>query len=93
MPRPRLSRSARRRRARRQESLPFSVGDVLLVDRVMRDGRDGILPEELLVGDLRAEIARTAWTHVAMGQLEPCPREGVGECVRVRRGSASKSAS
>ena len=57
-------------------------GDVLLVDRVMRDGRDGVLPDQLLPGDLRAEIARTR-THVAVRQLEPGPGERIGERVRV----------
>ena len=48
----------------------------------MRDGRDGVLPDQLLPGDLRAEIARTR-THVAVRQLEPGPGEGIGERVRV----------
>jgi hypothetical protein len=46
------------------------------------DRRDGILPDELLGRDLRAEIAY-ARTHVAVRQLEPRAGERIGKLVRV----------
>ena len=46
------------------------------------DRGDGVLPDQLLGRDLRAEIAG-ARAHVAVRQLEPGPGERVRELVRV----------
>ena len=46
------------------------------------DRRDRVLPEQRLLRDLGAEVARDR-AHVAVGQLEPGPGERVGELVRV----------
>src|SRR5262249_15756271 len=43
---------------------------------------DWVLPEELFLRDLRAEVAG-ARAHVAVGQLEPRAGEGVRELIRV----------
>src|SRR5712691_8654397 len=48
----------------------------------MMDRRDGVLPEELFGRNLRAEVA-CARAHVAVRQLEPRAREGVGELIRM----------
>ena len=48
----------------------------------MIDCRDGVLPDELFGRNLRAEIAR-ARAHVAVRQLEPGAREGIGKGLRV----------
>ena len=48
----------------------------------MVDRGNGILPKQLLFGNLRAEIAREG-THVPVRQLEPRPGEGVCELFRV----------
>ena len=55
--------------------------------RGVRRGRDRVLPEELLRGDLGAEVAGDR-AHVAVGQLEPRAGEGVGELVRVLQEAA-----
>ena len=57
-------------------------GGVLRIDQLVIDGGYRVLPQELLGGDLRAEVARDR-PHVAVRQLEPRPGEGVGELVRV----------
>ncbi len=44
--------------------------------------RDGVLPDQFFFRDFRPKIAR-AWTHVAVGQLEPGTGEGIREFVRV----------
>ena len=61
---------------------PLSFVDVLVVDQLVVDGRDRVLPDELLLRDLRAEVAR-ARAHVAVGELEPRPGERVGELIRM----------
>ena len=43
---------------------------------------DRILPDEVFGRSIVADVA-TAWTHVAVGEFEPSPREGVCEVVRV----------
>ena len=57
-------------------------GDVLLVDQLVVDSGNGVLPDELFGGDFRAEIA-CARAHVAVRQLEPGPGESVRELVWV----------
>ncbi len=91
---PRLSRASERCRRRpggcdqlgdrqaRGEDLGLEVADVLRVDQRVIDRRHGILPDQFLCRDERAEIADLR-AHVAMGQLEPGPGERVGELVRV----------
>jgi len=46
------------------------------------DGGDGVLPDELLGWDLRAEIAY-ARTHIAVGKFVPGPSKRIRELVRV----------
>ncbi|MCY1239139.1 hypothetical protein D3C81_1675570 [compost metagenome] len=46
----------------------------------MVDLRHRVLPEQIFLRDFRAQVAR-ARTHVAVGQLEPCAGEGIGELV------------
>ncbi len=53
-----------------------------LVDQFVVDGGDRVLPDQLLVGDLRTEVPRDR-PHVAVGELVPRPGEGVGELVGV----------
>src|SRR6185436_20355231 len=62
--------------------LALKRSDVLRIDQLVVDGWNRVLPDELLSGDLRAEIPRPR-THVAVGQLEPCPGEGLGELIRI----------
>ncbi len=66
----------------RCEDLALEVSDVLRVDQLVIDCGHGVLPDQLLRRNLRAEIAR-ARTHVAVGQLEPRPGEGIRELIRV----------
>ena len=48
----------------------------------MVDGRDRVLPDELLGRDLGTQVPCDG-SHVAVRQLEPSPGEGVGELVGV----------
>ena len=57
-------------------------GDVAGVDQLVVDGRDRVLPQQLLGRNLRSEVAGDR-PHVAVRQLEPGPRERVGELLRV----------
>ncbi len=66
----------------RCEDLGLEVRDVLRVDQLVIDGGDGVLPDQFLRRNLRAEVA-CARAHVAMRQLEPRPGEGVRELIRV----------
>ncbi len=66
----------------RSQDLALEGGNVLLIDQLVIDRGDGVLPDELFGRDFRAEIAR-ARTHVAVRQLEPRTGEGVGELVRI----------
>ncbi len=52
----------------------------LCIDQFVIDGRDGVLPDQFFGRNFRAEIAG-ARAHVAVGQLEPGPGEGLGELV------------
>ena len=52
------------------------------VDQLVIDGGNRVLPDQLLVGDLRTEIPRDG-SHVAVGELVPGAGEGVGELVGV----------
>ena len=54
----------------------------LLIDQRVVYGGDRVLPDQLFLRHERAQVAR-ARTHVAVRQLEPRPRKGVGELVRV----------
>ncbi len=49
----------------------------------MIDRRNGVLPDQLLRRDLRAEIA-CARAHVAVGELEPRAGKRVRELIRMR---------
>ena len=62
--------------------LAFSAATSFVVDQLVIDRGDRVLPDELFLGDLRSEIAR-ARTHVAVRQLEPGAGERVRELVRV----------
>jgi hypothetical protein len=64
------------------EDLRLQRGDVLRVDQRVIDGRDRVLPDQLLRRDLRPEVAG-ARAHVAVRELEPGAREGVGELLGV----------
>src|ERR1700683_645412 len=44
--------------------------------------RNGVLPEKVFLRNLWTEVA-CARPHIAMRQLEPCTREGIGEFVGV----------
>src|SRR5207249_1015016 len=66
----------------RTQDLALEGGNVLFIDQLVIDRRDGVLPDEIFSRNLRAEVAR-AWAHVAMRQLEPRPRECVGELIRI----------
>jgi hypothetical protein len=52
------------------------------VDQRVVDRGDRVLPDQLLGRHLGPEVAR-ARAHVAVGELEPGAREGVGELRRV----------
>ena len=62
--------------------LPLRVGNVLFINQLVIDCGNGVLPDELLAGNLRAEIA-CARTHVAVCQLEPGASERVRELIRI----------
>ena len=64
------------------EDLRLEGRDVRGSDQRVVDGGNRILPDQRLLGNERAEIARDR-PHVAVGELEPRPRECVGELVRV----------
>ena len=57
-------------------------GNVVVVDQFVVEGGYRVLPDQLLAGDLGAEVANDR-THVAMRQLEPGSGEGIGELRRV----------
>ena len=52
------------------------------VDELVCHRGEGVLPQQRLGRDLRAEVAHDR-AHVAVGQLEPRPGEGVRELVGV----------
>ena len=73
-----------------REDLRLQRGDVLVVDQLVIDRGDRVLPDEFLRRDLRAEVAR-ARAHVAVRELEPRAGERVGELVGIAPGSAARS--
>ena len=56
----------------------FQGRDILVIHQFMIYRRDGVLPKQFFLGNLRAKVA-CARSHVAMRQLEPGPREGIGK--------------
>ena len=60
------------------EDLRLERGDVGVADEFVVDGGDGVLPDQLFLGNQRAEVADDG-AHVAVGELEPGAGEGVGE--------------
>ena len=64
------------------EDLGLERRNVRVVDQVVVDRGDRVLPQQLLVGNPRAEVA-DGGSHVAVEQLVPGPRERVGEIVGV----------
>ena len=52
------------------------------VDQVEVARRHRVLPDQVFGGNLGAEVAHLG-PHVAVGELEPGAREGIGELVRV----------
>lgn len=60
----------------------FQPGHLGGADQWVVDGRDGILPDQLLLRHERAEVALNR-AHVAVRQLEPGACEGVGELVGI----------
>ena len=69
-----------RNREARCENLRLECRHVLLVNERTLDRRNGILPDEVLFRNLGTEVAGDR-AHVAVGQLEPRAREGVGELI------------
>ena len=59
-------------------NVSFDRHQVVGIHEWMTPLRNGVLPDELFAWDLWAEI-EAARSEVAVGQLEPGPREGVGE--------------
>ena len=62
--------------------LVFRAAMSLLIDQLVIDRGNRVLPDELFRRNLRAEIAR-ARAHVAVRQLEPRPGERVRELIRM----------
>lgn len=60
----------------------LELRDVVVADNLALRLRDGILPEEDLLGDFRTQPAATG-THVTVQELEPSAGEGIVELVRV----------
>src|SRR4029077_8720590 len=71
-------------RDRQSGSQHFALerGDVLIVDQLVVDRGNRVLPEELFLRHFRSQVAG-ARAHVAVNQLEPGAREGMGEGLRV----------
>ena len=65
-----------------RQYLALEVRDVLRFDQLMIDGGDRVLPDQIFLRNVGAEIAR-ARTHVAVRQLEPGPCECVRELIRI----------
>ena len=64
------------------QDLTLERGDVLIVNQLVIDRGDRVLPDEFFRRNFRAEITR-ARAHVAVRQLEPRPGEGVGELIGI----------
>ena len=75
-------RNELRNRQAGAQDLRFRACDVRIIDQRMVGGRDRVLPDQCL---LRNEVAKITnpRTHVAMGELEPGPRERVRELIRM----------
>ena len=56
--------------------------DVLIRNEIVVDGRDGVLPNQLLGRNLGTEVADLR-PHIAMGKLEPSPGKGVGKLIGI----------
>ncbi|MNP59087.1 hypothetical protein D3C76_1540590 [compost metagenome] len=69
----------RYRQARGQDPR-FEIGNILIVDQLMIDRRDRILPNQLFGRHFRTEIA-SARPHIAVGQFVPGASEGVGKLI------------
>jgi len=66
----------------RLEDLVLDGGNIAIVDELVVTLRNRVLPEEDLLGDLRAEVS-VAGTHVTVGKLEPGLGESLVELVWV----------
>ncbi len=66
----------------RGEDLLLEVGDLLLADQLVVDRGNRVLPDQLFLRHFRSQVAG-ARAHVAVRQLEPGAREGIGEGLRV----------
>ena len=66
----------------RSEDFSLQRFDVLLAHGLVIDGGNRVLPDQLFFRHQRAQIARPR-THVAMRQLEPGARKGLGQLLRV----------
>ena len=64
------------------EDLGLESSNVLLPDQFMIHGGNRVLPEQRLLRNERAKVARDR-PHVAVRQLEPRPRERVCELIRM----------
>src|ERR1700674_876175 len=76
------SRYQLRDREPRGQDFGLERSDVLIINQLMVDGRDGILTEKFFRRNLGADIACPR-THVAVGELEPGARKGVRELIRM----------
>ena len=56
----------------------LEVGNVLRADQFMINGGNRVLPQQLLLGNFRAEITRDR-AHVTVGQLVPGSGKGICE--------------
>ena len=65
-----------------RKDLGLQRPDARVVDQRVIDSRDRVLPQQFLGRHVLAQVARH-WPHVAVHELEPGPREGVRELVRV----------
>ena len=80
--RPRGRDQLRRPTARMSRIAAFSAAMSASSTSSWSTGGHRVLPDQLLVGDLRAEVPRHR-SHVAVGELVPGPGERVGELVGV----------
>ncbi|KAI6765567.1 hypothetical protein HG530_006637 [Fusarium avenaceum] len=69
------------------EDLSLDGRDVTIIDELVVTLRDGVLPDEDLLGDIRAKVALTG-THITMCELEPSLGERIIELLRVLKESS-----
>ena len=69
-------------RQSRCEDLGLKSSNVLIPDQFMIHGGNRVLPHQFFLRNERAEVPRDR-PHVAVRQLEPCPRKRVCELVRM----------